>query len=77
MTFENCPAVMSAAPNWFFWCSFRFHRIILIVATIPYTLVNTGEWLDFIYTQHATLLEGILKGYLTVQLSCGVVSVFK
>lgn len=76
MTFEKCPAVMSAAPDWYFWCTFRFYRIIVIVAAIPYLAVNIGEWLDLFYTKHPSMLDGVLKGYLSAQLSSGVVRIY-
>lgn len=74
LTFENCPIITHAAPNWYFWCSFRFHRIIIVLVAIPFLVVNLGELMDLIYGDYTSNLDRVLKGYLLVQISCGVVS---
>lgn len=76
MTFENSPFLRSIAPYWFFWCTFRFHRIIVIVDSIPYLIISIAIWLDIFYGTHANSLQRMLKIYFSLQFSCGVVSIF-
>lgn len=72
--FHKTAILKYAAPQWFYWCTFGYSSIlILLFAALPSNVVNFGQWLDFIYGEHASISERILRGYLTIQISIGTV----
>lgn len=72
--YDKSPILKYAAPQWFYWCVFGYSSLVMaFVSAFPCSLVNFGQWLNFIFGEHSTALERILKGYLTIQISIGSV----
>lgn len=75
MVFDKCPFVKYAAPDWYIFCAFKFYRIVLPIVAVPFLFLNTLEYLDLFYGIYGSKFNKVLRIYLTVQLSCSVVSV--
>lgn len=73
--FDKTPILNYAAPQWFYFFTFGHNSImILCFAAFPNLIINIGQWLNLIYGEHASLLERVLKLYLSLQISIGSVS---
>lgn len=74
-TFYNkTPILKYLAPKWFHFVIFGYTSFVtMLLSGIPIFLVNFGQLLNFIYGEHSSVLDRILKGYFTIQVSTGTV----